>query len=136
MVEEVLVKDALSSEMIETGKLFTESLDRVGMPVAASMWFYNPEANCWEFAVASEMRRAQAPRVGFAKIREAIASLPTDGYQLSQMNVRLVDPSYPPVVTLRNFIKSSGLDLTGQRITQSAFDGRYIEDAYIYKIAV
>ena len=53
MVENTVIKEQLTPEMIDAGARLTQQLDESGLPIQVAMWFFMPEINEWRLLFAS-----------------------------------------------------------------------------------
>lgn len=133
MVEEILVKEALSDELISAGAELIRQMDQMKWPVSASLWIYLPNLNRWRLVLASEKVSSEGPRKAYINISSALASMP--GKRLSLEDIAVVEPDEPTIAALRTAVQTSADAIAGIRFTDSAFNGRYIGDVHIYRLS-
>ncbi len=134
MAEEVLVKDALSPEMIEAGKSLVELLDRERFPVTAAMWLFVPDSNQWRLLLASPKIQSEGPKKAYEEVLRALSTLPKGPQSLSLKDITVVESDNPLVGLLRSAIRT-GTAISGIRFSRNTINGHFIEDAYIYRLA-
>ncbi len=53
MAEVVLVKEALTPEMMAAGRALIDALDGKGWPPTSAFWFFDVEQSCWRLILSS-----------------------------------------------------------------------------------
>lgn len=135
MDQEVVVKDPLTTEMIDAGASLVLTLDAQGWPATAAFWFFLPQSNRWRLVIASPEVSRKGPKEAYGHIRRAIAQMPSGSPGLAFGDVAVVDPSDDPVTVLRALLgTTSAQGISGMRVMRNAINGRYIEDAYVYRL--
>jgi len=133
MAKELVVRDTLTDEMILVGKKITEKLDDTGIKPNAAFWFFPVDGDVWKLIFASPLVRTEGPRKMYMKVHEAIADLPEDLPALALKDITVVNDRDQLVSLLKKEIKT-GSDLSDIRLSRSAINGTYIEDALIYRL--
>ncbi|MHB0969450.1 MAG: hypothetical protein ACYC7A_09440 [Thermoanaerobaculia bacterium] len=131
MAEETLVRESLTEEMIRAGEELTKKLDESAWPVTAAFWFYVPDENQWRLVFASPIVAKKGPKAGYDAVAEALSALRRNFTALRYISV--VEPQNPLVQLLASAV-SIGPGITGVRFSQNTVNGRFIEDAYLYKL--
>lgn len=133
MVEEVVVKETLSEEMISAGVELVRMLDDVKLVANAALWIYLPEANSWRFLVASPEVRSEGPKKIYRRIRSAIHRIPDEKPMIPLKDISVVDSRDRLITLLRSALRT-GSSISGIRFSQNVINGVMIEDAYIYRL--
>lgn len=122
-------KTALVTEDIELGAKATTAV-RSEMPVAASFWYYFPDAEEWRLVVGTSLVDRQGPRAAYARIQKAIrhAGL-TEEFPVYRFAA--LSPNDPVIKLMRSVIRT-GPNVSGIRFTGNVINNVMIEDAYIY----
>jgi hypothetical protein len=131
MAEEVVVKEALTKEMIEAGAELLRHLDQSNLGISAALWLYNSEFNRWRLVIASPEVKTHGSLKVYKKIYALLAKMPKV-HAVIEWHVSAMEDHGPLLSSLRK-IARRGIDLSGKRFSQ-AVDGYYIEDAYIYRV--
>ncbi len=135
MDQEIVVKDPLTKEMIDAGVSLVIALDAQGWPVTAAFWFFLPQSGRWRLVIASPEVGKKGPKEAYGHIRRAIAQMPPGSAGLAFGDVTVVDPSEEPVTLLRPLLgTTSAQGISGMRVVGAGIQGRYIEDAYVYRL--
>ena len=133
MGEEPLVKEPLTEQMIKAGAELTRRLDQRNWPVTASFWYFVPEENQWKLIFATPRLLTHGPAVAYYSIRLAVSG------QLREQFVNLkqivVVPPNDEVVRALGLAINTGWTISGIRFSHNTINGRFIEDAYVYRIA-
>jgi len=131
MVEEILVKDVLTKEMIEGGKELVRHLDRAKINVTSAFWLFVSESNTWKLLIASPEVNRTGPRKLYGKIVDILSVIPTQ-HRLALSHIQVVQNNDPLVSSLRSGIKT-GKSISGVSVSGSTFVSQYIDDAFIYR---
>ena len=75
MVEDTLVKEILTEDMLQTGGALIQGLDEAGLKVAAACRLYVPEANRWRLIIASPEVGTRGPKSVYQKVQAVLARL-------------------------------------------------------------
>lgn len=132
MADEPLVKEPLTEEMIKAGAELTRRLDEANWLVVASFWNFVPEQNQWKLIFASPRLLSDGPAQAYYAIRRASAALPEQFPSLKQISVV---PPDDEVVQALSLAVHTGWAISGIRFSHNTINGRFVEDAYLYRIA-
>jgi hypothetical protein len=130
MAEETLVKEVLTDQLIAAGADLTRQLVRSDWPVVGSLWLYEPEINEWRLLIVSPSVDSEGP---LAAYRRVSAALQSGESRLSLDNISVVSPEDPRVRALAS-AHQTGFEIEGRRVSRSAINGFYIDDAYVYRL--
>lgn len=133
MVEEVVVKEALTNEMIEAGAELTRCLDGAHFAVSASLWSYLPDSNSWRLIIASSVAKISGPRKAYRKIQSVLNKIRDEEPTITLSNISVVEPK-DRLVTLLKFAIKTVPGISGIRFSRNAIDGQFIEDVYVYRL--
>ena len=133
MAENTVVKEYLTEAMIEAGAKLTAKLDEMGLPLAAAMWFFNPEINEWRLLFASTEVSEAGPLSVYEKIQEARQALGDAVAAAPFAVIGLLDANQELVKRLRSALRTEG-GVSRIRFTKNVVHGHFIEDALIYRI--
>lgn len=132
MAEDTVVKEVLSEEMKRDGAALTRSLDEAGWPVVASFWYYESDDNRWKLMLASPRVSTDGPKEAYGAVIVALDALHQSRKNLKHITV--IEPNHPIVKALASEVQT-GWTIVGMLHTARAIDGRYIDDAFLYRIA-
>ncbi len=134
MVEEVLVKEVLTGEMIEAGRALIQRLDEsTDLDIEAAYWLYLPEVNRWRLMLASPQVGREGPIAAYGTIWNALNDPPDQQSNLSFNDISVIEPNQDLVAALRASM-GTGNERMPVRLSRTAVQGRYIEDALIYRL--
>ena len=131
MAEDIVVKEVLTDEMKRDGAALTRALDEAGWPVVASFWYYESDDNFWKLMLASPRVSTYGPGEGYDAVIRALDALHESRKKLKHITV--VEPNNAIVTALASEVQT-GWTIVGKLHTARAIDGRYIDDAYLYRI--
>jgi hypothetical protein len=132
MATEVVVKESLSEQMMEAGAALTRQLDASGLAVTAALWLYDTDANDWRFLIATADVRSEGLRETYKKVQSIVTAMSSDNL-IALKDISVVDSDDPVISTLRIGIRT-GTGISRIRFARNMINGRYIEDAYIYRL--
>ncbi len=134
MAENTVVKEQLTEEMVEAGALLTAKLDEMGLPIAAALWFFQPDINEWRLLFASTDVSAKGPRDVYARIQRAIQAL-GDKASAAPLSVIGVVGADDALISLLRTVLHTGSGISRIRFSRNVINGHFIDDALIYRIA-
>ncbi|HEX6189771.1 MAG TPA: hypothetical protein VFZ40_16975 [Pyrinomonadaceae bacterium] len=132
MVTEMVVKEALTESMISAGAELTSRLDEAGLPLTASLWFYDSDANDWRFIIATPEVDSEGVRAAYGKVQSIIEKTPEDK-SIPLKHITVVDPHDPTISVLRLAVRT-GDGISRIRFSRNMINSTFIEDAYIYRL--
>ena len=133
MAEEVVVKEILTKEMIESGAELTRLLDQAQLMVSASLWLYVPESNIWRLTIATPEVRTCGPKKVYQKIQSVLSQILEEQPSVGLKDISVVENDNALISLLRIAI-STGDGISGIRFSRNTINGQFIEDAYIYRM--
>jgi hypothetical protein len=132
MAEEVLVKEALTEDMVKAGASVVEGLDRLRFLVDAALWFYLADANQWRLLLATPEVHIEGPKKAYKRLLTALRHADVHGVSLE--DVAVVDTLDPLIQSLRTAL-GTARSVNGMRFSRNTINGQFIEDAYVYRMA-
>jgi hypothetical protein len=134
MAENTVVKDQLTSAMVEAGAELTRKLDESGLPTTAALWLFVPDMNEWRLLFASPEVSTQGPRKVYERVRLASEELGAKASAAPLSVIGLLDENAELVKLLRIAIRT-GPGISRIRFSKNVINGHFIEDALIYRVA-
>lgn len=134
MVENaVVMKEQLTSDMVDAGAALLARLDAMGVPITAAFWFLDVEINDWVLYLASPHVETLGRLKVYSLVRQAADELADNAAAAPFSSIQLIEPSADLVRRLRATL--SGIAGKSQiRLRRNIANGRYIEDALIYRM--
>lgn len=132
MVEETLVKEALSFEMIEAGEELLKRLDDANAEIVALYWFYTSDIAGWRLVVVSPRADTEGPIEVYKRIQAILSSSPELFHDLGLENISVPSPEHPYHKMLKSHMKIKQ-ETSGIRVSNYVI-GDEIVDAYIYRL--
>ena len=120
-----MAQDALVDSDIEAGRAFLDLLDRIEIPVVGALWMYSPDTDRWKLVIVTPAAR-QGSKALYLKAINA-------GTELDLANVEFQPPESALFKALGGAIRVGGNST--MRMRQNVFNGVYVEDALIYRLA-
>ncbi len=127
-----MVKTSLVSTEIERGSEILAMLDRAGLKLQVLLWASTDEHEDWRLVFAS--RKLDQLGIGEAYLR-VHQVLESEGLTLRQTPTLMIFRTTDPFIKelRRTFGKSK--DTEGMRLGGQLIGDRFIQDAYVYRIA-
>lgn len=131
MAEEILVKEALTDQMIEAGASVVQNLNGQFL-VDAAVWLYLSDTNRWRLLLATPEVHTEGPLKAYKRLLRAFGNAAMHGLTIEDVSV--IDSRDPLIRLLRGAMKT---DRSGRgiRFSRSTIKGQFIDDAYIYRTA-
>lgn len=133
MDTQVVVKEGLSTEMIEAGKELIQQLEKIKFIVEAALWLYLTEDNNWRLVIANPEVNSHGPKRAYRKIQSALSRIPQDTPKIALQDITVVD-SEDPYISMFRLGVTTGREISGIRFSHGVINGTLIEDAYIYRM--
>ena len=134
MAENTVVKEQLTSAMVDAGAELTRKLDEIGFPITAAFWLFEPEVNEWRLHFASPEVASKGPREVYDQIRQAIDELKDKAAGAPLSAISLIDANADLVRSLGMVVRT-GAKVSQIRFSKNVINGHFIEDALIYRVA-
>jgi hypothetical protein len=126
-------KTALVDTSIENGRRLIESLDKAEFPVDAALWLYSPDSDDWRLTIASNLVDRLGPLQTYGRVQTVLTSLPPES-RLALKDISVVSPKSPLIQAFRRAARAAP-DGHEFRLRQSAINGMFVEDAYVYRVS-
>lgn len=103
--------------------------------VKAAFWLYYPESEEWRLVIATPLVDEKGPLDTYSRLQAVLQrSLPEiQPADLYLLNIAVISPSDPLVKAFRGAMRISEWS-PYVRFTRSTLGGRYVEDAYVYRL--
>jgi hypothetical protein len=128
-----MVKELLTSEMIDVGENLLKSLDAMGLPITAAMWLFDAETNDWRLKFASPATSIIGRREVYGKVAEARNALGLSSDDFPLDTVGLFDSGDKLIGSLQKALKT-GPGISRIRYSRNVVNGQFIHDALIYRL--
>lgn len=122
---------------IADGAALVRQLDKDQFPVTAALWLYESEREAWRLIIASRIVAAEGAREAYRRLFKSMKRVRKTRdrpFGLDSTRIQLVEDSDPLPTLLKRAVKT-GPGVSGIRFTLNVVGGRYIDDAYIYRVA-
>lgn len=133
MAENTVVKEMLTSAMVDAGAELTRKLDQIGVPITAALWLFEAELNEWRLVFASPEVTTLGSRDVYDKVRQAIDQLQERAAPVPLSLVTLMDANADLILRLRKAL-GTGSGISRIRFSKNVIDGHFIDDALIYRV--
>ena len=133
MAENTVVKEQLTSAMVDAGAELTGKLDEVGVSITAALWLFELEVNEWRLVFASPDVSTKGSREVYDRIRLAIGQLKGKASATPLSSITVMDADSDFIRLLRVALKTGG-GVNRIRFSKNVINGHFIDDALIYRI--
>ncbi|MCH8297147.1 MAG: hypothetical protein IH873_03700 [Chloroflexi bacterium] len=128
----MVLKESLNKEIIEAGNALIERLKERGQDIPAAVWMYLPEPRLWRLFLATPLVKSKGPRAAYDAVLAVLADHKEELPVLDLQDVTVVSPDDSVLEPFRTALdKSEG---PGIRLRHNTIAGKYIEDAYVYRL--
>jgi|SRR5579863_2683260 len=125
-------KAALVSVDVESGARLVKALDEAKLKVRVALWFFSPEYEDWRFVLASRRLDEASPLAAYGMVHDALTVAGITLRETPPLMIMRVDDSF--VRELRRLFGKTK-DVEGMRLGGQLIGDRFVEDAYVYRIA-
>lgn len=132
MAETVLVRTALTPEMIAMGRELLVRLDALDTGFEAAFWLFDEEIGEWRLVLASPRVRISGSRILYRKVNRALAKLGA-ATVLSLEMISITDQRDPIVQSLVHALGSAS-SVDGVRLDNATVDGMRIPGSLLYRL--
>jgi hypothetical protein len=131
MAEEIVVKEPLTEEMKRGGAELTRKLLEANWPLTAAFWYFVSSGNRWKLMLASPQVETEGLQHAYEVVHKALRTIPEEFGGL-----RAISVVWPNHETVRALASAIGTErkVGGMRVFQRMGNGRYIDDAYVYRM--
>jgi hypothetical protein len=124
-------KTALVNFDIETGREIIEALDGANLTVKVALWVYLPEYEDWRLVVSARYVEPLEIRAAYKRLIDALISA---GFTPEKTPPILLLPITDPFIKELRRIFAKTRTVEGMRLGSQMIGGRFVEDAYVYRI--
>jgi hypothetical protein len=128
-----MVSDHLTDAMIDAGEALTRQLENTGIPIEAAFWWLDSENREWRLLFASSDVSLHGSRPVYERISQTIVDMASPAEAVPFSLVGLLEENAEEVQLLRKVL-GTGCTKGRMRCSRSAVNGRFIEDALVYRI--
>lgn len=126
-----MVGCGFTTKMRDQGAFLTRHLLDAGLGVSASLWLFEPELNSWRLVLGVPEVDRRGPIAIYKTIRSVISR---NRAQLDDIDITDISVRSPKDSLLRVLSGSVRVPTGGVRVSGNAVGGRFIDDAYIYRV--
>ncbi|MFY9907329.1 MAG: hypothetical protein WAM43_20445 [Terriglobales bacterium] len=123
-----MYKTVLVKQLIEDGAKLLERLDKIGFPIQAAVWFYDPEKMSWKLVVVSSVAGDPGPLEAFMRIQVAMNG---PDLSLSLDDIIVMSPASRKFEEFKRTMEGVARGaLLSPRVSP---EGVVFDDAYVYR---
>ena len=122
---------------LEAGNQLLDALDKDGFDVRAALWLYYPESDTWRLTIASPLVDKIGPLESYKRIVSKLQgireTLDPDANEIYMNDVTIVSPTSGLIRALGKVahVKNGERPI---RLTRSAIENIFVDEAYIYRL--
>jgi hypothetical protein len=122
---------ALVNFDFENVEMAIQALDAAAREPRVAVWAKLPDYESWRLIIASDKLDQESPLIGYKQVTDALrqANIPIH----RRADILLLPMSHRIIEALRSAFASTA-DVYGMRLGGQSFGGKYIEDAFVYRI--
>ena len=128
----MLLKESLNIEMIESGSALVVRLKESGQEIPAAVWMYLPEPKLWRLFIATPLVKSRGPLAAYKAVQAVLTAYDEELSVFDLQDITVVSPDDSMLNPFRTVLEKS--KASGIRLRNNAIDGKYIEDAYVYRL--
>ena len=122
---------ALVSFDIENGKEVLKALEDAGKTPNVALWAKIPDYEDWRLVIASDRLDQSSSFSGYTEINTAMTKAGIPAHRQPTISMR---PMNNPFIRDLRSAFASTKDIYGMRLGGQIFGGKYVEDAFVYRI--
>ncbi|MGI9086744.1 MAG: hypothetical protein ACR2HH_03220 [Chthoniobacterales bacterium] len=134
MVNQLVVTQTLTEQMIQAGADLVRALDDAGMNVTSALWFYLEDSDTWRLIFGSPTVAAEGPKRFYEGVQRVLTAK-EQGVGISLRDITVVAPNDSSLLLLRPAIATGSTGIAGIRFSRNTINGHFIRDAYIYRLS-
>lgn len=124
-----MVAMILQDDLVKSGEHLIKQLDTLEVTVDAALWLYSSDNETWKLMLSLPEAIKGGPKIAYQKVQKAISKLGEDLHiALDDVTIARIDE--PILQLLKRVLKVK----KPIRLSNNAFNGQLIEDAYIYRL--
>ena len=135
MAENFVVKEQLTEAMIDAGAELTQKLLDMGIPITASLWFFDLEICEWRLLLSSPDVPNRGPLTVYEQIQRALDELGPKAAAAPFEAISLLSPSAELVRNLKLKFTTTGPGISRIRFYKNVAYNQFVHDALIYRVA-
>ncbi len=132
MVEEILVTDYLSSQMIAAGAELIRHLQAEEFDVEAAFWSYKPDHRSWRLMISSPLVQQEGSRNAYQKIHTVTTKIEKQPH-IRLQNISVLSSHDPLVRALIKNYEQAAVS-PGIHLPRQVIDDQFTEDVFLYKL--
>ncbi len=128
-----MVKETLTSEMIESGKRLIQRMDKNNLNIQSAFWYYLEDSEKWRLFLGSPLVREEGPKMVYQKIKNVLQNIGSDIDNIELKDISVIEDDHSLVELISTAIGVIP-DIAEVRFSRNAVNGHFIEDALIYRL--
>ena len=127
-----MVKAQLVNLDIDTGAELVDILERAGVETSVALWMVAPEYEDWRIFLSGPRFDALGIREGYRLLHDTLSAA---GFAYERTPPVMILPMSDSFVRNARRLYAKSKNVQGMRLGGRTIGGRFIEDAYVYRIA-
>jgi len=126
-------KKALVGTDIEGGKRLVEALDKANLQITAALWWFDPEIERWKLIISSPKLKRADSTTAYGLIQRILLGM-QQRPDIRLDEIVIEDPESPLIATLARSVHTGPQDLADIRLSSTAVDSIWVEEAHVYRL--
>jgi len=128
-----MVKEQLTSEMIQLGKDVLHRLDDTALDVRSALWFYLEDSEKWRLFLATPQVRVEGPKKVYQQVKRVLSQIESESTGIDLKDISVVEDNHSIIKIISGAIGQVP-GVSEVRFSRNTIHGHYIEDALIYRL--
>jgi uncharacterized protein YbjQ (UPF0145 family) len=123
----------LVKNIINDGKKLVEALDKTTMQISSAFWYYEEDYKRWKLILASNTVNKE----GYIKAYDIVLQILEDSKDTIEIpfeSISIIAPQDSLNILFSSAIHTGNDAIVGIRLSDSAINGIFIDDAYLYRV--
>lgn len=134
MVQGILVKEALSKDLVNAGAKLISLLEKKGLEIKVALWLFDIESEFWKLILYPKRYDSNDTFEMYKLALGCLEELNADNEEIILLkDVVITSKRNQYIASILKFIKGSKVKLGNNRLNKTYIEGTYFEDGFLYK---
>jgi hypothetical protein len=125
-------KAALVTIELTNGAEVLKALEEAGLKISVALWMYSADHDDWRFVLSSRKLDAVGPPEAYGLVHDALEAA---GFPLERTPPLMILKMSDPFIRELRRVFGKSKNVEGMRLGGQSLGGRFVSDAYVYRIA-
>lgn len=127
-----MVKEQLTSDMIQSGKDLVKRLDETKLKISSAFWFYLEDSEKWRFILSSPQVTENGPKKVYQQIQKVLEQLGNDK-EIDLKDISVLEETHS-LINLIGIAIGKVEGISEIRFSRNTINGHYIDDVLIFRL--